>query len=59
MVDAKCRSCDHAAAAGAYCSTRTADIIAKALNPFYGGKRKKGASWSYPREVSAQRSLFW
>ena len=58
MVDAKCRSCDHAAAAGAYCSTRTADIIAKALNPFYGGKRKKGASMSCPSDVHAQPRLF-
>ena len=58
MADAKCRFCDHAADAGACCSTWTAAIMAKALNPFFGGKRKKGASWSYPREASAQRSLF-
>ena len=41
MANAKCRSCDHVAAAGAYCSSCAAVIMAKALNPFYGGRRKK------------------
>ena len=35
MTNAKCRSCDHAAAAGAYCSSCAAGIKAKALNPFF------------------------
>ncbi len=39
MANAKCRSCDHAA--GAYCSSCAADIMAKALNSFFGGWRKK------------------
>ena len=34
MVNAKCRFCDQAADVGAYCSTWTADLMAKALNPF-------------------------
>ena len=41
MANAKCRSCDHADDAGAYCSSCAADIVAKALNPFSGGRRKK------------------
>ena len=41
MANAKCRTCDHVAAAGAYCGTCAADIMAKALNPFFGGRRKK------------------
>ncbi len=40
MANAKCRSCDHAADAGAYCSSCAADIMAKALNPFFGGGEK-------------------
>ena len=41
MANAKCRTCDEAAAAGAYCSSCAADIMANAFNPFYGGRRKK------------------
>ena len=37
MADGKCRFCDHAADVGAYCSTWTAAIMAKALKPFFGG----------------------
>ena len=37
MGDAECRFCDQAADAGACCSTWTADLMAKALNPFLGG----------------------
>ena len=40
MANAKCRSCDHAADAGVCCSSYAADIMAKALNPFFGGRRK-------------------
>ncbi len=43
MGDAKCRSCDLAAEAGAYCSGCAAHSMAKALNPFFGGRRKKSA----------------
>ena len=41
MTNAKCSSCDHAADAGAYCSSWAEGIMAKALNPFFGGRRKK------------------
>ena len=41
MATAKCRSCDHAAGAGAYCSPCAADIMAKALDSFFGGRHKK------------------
>ena len=33
--------CERVADTGAYCSSCVADIMAKALNPFYGGRRKK------------------
>ena len=39
----KRKACDRAADAGAYCSSCAADIMAKALNPRFGGRRKKGA----------------
>ena len=58
MADAKCRFCDHAADAGACCSTWTADLMAKALNLFLGGKRKKGASMSCPSDAHAQPRVF-
>lgn len=41
MANAKCRNCDRRAEAGAYCSSCAADIMAKALNPFFGRKWKK------------------
>ena len=41
MANAQCRICDQAADAGAYCSSCAADIMAKAINPFYAGRRKK------------------
>ena len=37
MAGAKCRSRDHAADAGAYCSTSASEILAKALNLILGG----------------------
>ena len=40
MANAKCRRCRRAADAGAYCSSCAADIMAKALNPVVGGRRK-------------------
>ena len=43
MANAKCRNCDNDADAGAYCSSCAAAIMAKALNPFFGGKWKKEA----------------
>ena len=60
MANAKCRSCDHAADAGAYCSSCAADIMAKALNPFYGGRRKKLPRPERPRPSasSTQHRLF-
>ena len=56
MANAKCRSCDHAAA-GAYCSSCAADIMAKALNPFSRGRRKKLPRPEPPRP-STQHRLF-
>ena len=44
MTNAKCSSCDHAADAGAYCSSWAEGIMAKALNPFFGGRRKEAPS---------------
>ncbi len=41
MANAKCRTCDHAAAAGAHCSSCAAGIMAKALDPFFRGRRKR------------------
>ena len=37
MANAKCRSCDHAADADAYCGSCAAGLMAQALNPFFGG----------------------
>ncbi len=41
MANAKCRTCDRAVGAGAHCTSCAAGIMAKALNPFFGGRRKK------------------
>ena len=41
MANPTCRSCDRPADTGAYCSSCAADIMAKALNPFHGGRRKR------------------
>ena len=60
MTNAKCRSCDHAADASAYCSSCAADIMAKAFNPFYGGRRKKlspGKTQLAPQMTEASRSF--
>ena len=51
MANAKCRNCDRAAYAGAYCSSCAAAIMAKALNPFFGGKWKKEAKPELTRTV--------
>ena len=40
MATAKRHSCDHAAV-GACCSSCAADIMAKARDPFFGGRHKK------------------
>ena len=60
MKNAKCRCCDHAADAGAYCSSCAAGIMAKALNPFYGGRRRKPPRPEPPRPSapSTQHRLF-
>ena len=60
MANAKCMSCDHAPDAGAYCSSCAADITAKALNPFYGGRRKKLPRPERPRPSApcTQHRLF-
>ena len=41
MANKTCRHCDRDADSGAYCSSCAADIMAKALNAFHGGRRKK------------------
>ncbi len=41
MANAKCRKCDRAADAGAYCSSCASDIMAKALNPSFCRRWKK------------------
>ena len=59
MANAKCRTCDHAAA-GAYCSSCAADIMSKALNPFFRVRRKKLPRPEPPRPSapSTQHRLF-
>ncbi len=49
MANAKWRTCDRAADAGAYCNSCAADIKAKALNPFFGGRRKRSPRPEQPR----------
>ena len=49
MVNAKCRFCDHAADVGAYCSTWTAAIMAKALNLFFGGIAEEEGKLELPQ----------
>ena len=46
MAKAKCRSSDHATDAGAYCSSCAADIMAKALNPFFADGERSSSGWS-------------
>ena len=59
MTNAKCRCCDHAADAGAYCSSCAADIMAKALNPSFGGRRKKSRRPEVlPPSAATQQRLF-
>ena len=60
MTDATCRNCDRTADAGAYCSVCAADIMAKAFNPFFGGRSKKSGRPEPPRppSTSPQQRLF-
>ena len=60
MANAKCRSSDHAADAGAYCSSCAAAIMAKAFNPVFGGRRKKLCRPEPPKpsDSSTQYRLF-
>lgn len=60
MANAKCRRCGRAAGGGVYCSSCAATIMAKALNPRYGGRRKKSASPepTVPIKPSGQQRLF-
>ena len=46
LADQACRPCGRTAAAGAYCSSCAAAIMARALNPFYGGRLKKSSGRS-------------
>ena len=59
MANAKCRTCDHAAAVGAHCSSCAAGIMAKALDPFFRGRRKKLPRPEPPKasRPSAQQGL--
>ena len=41
MANTTCRKCHRAADAGPYRSPHAADIMARALNPFFCGHRKK------------------
>ena len=60
MDNVKCRSRDHGADAVAYCGSCAADIMAKALNPSYGGRRKRLPRPEQPRPCtpSTQHRLF-
>ena len=60
MATAKCRNCDRSANAGAYCGYCAASIMAKALDPFFGGKRNKlgrPGEVRTPRPSAQQRQL--
>ena len=61
MANPICRTCDPIADSGAYCGQCAAGIMAKALNPFYGGHRKKLPAeqeklQTRPRAVSGRTS---
>ena len=60
MANAKCRICRRVADAGFYCGTCAADIMAKALNPVFGGRRKKSRRTEQPQtpSPSPQQRLF-
>ena len=67
MTNGTCRRCDRPADAGPYCSSCAADVMAKALNPCHGGRRKKlpGQHSKFPSRpaqtspaLSSQPSLF-
>ena len=57
MANAKCRTCDRAADAGAYCSSCAADIMVKALNPFFGERWKKSPRPRPPRSSYIHRTM--
>ena len=52
MANAKCRTYDQTASAGAYCSSCSTDIMAKALTPCYGGGRKRISQRQRRRRLS-------
>ena len=59
MANPTCRNCDRSADAGAYCSSCAAGIMAKALNPSFGGRRKKSRRPEVrPPSASTQQRLF-
>ena len=65
MANAKCRNCDNNADASAYCSSCAAAIMAKAPNPYFGGKWKKDARKvppppvkPHPQQQLQQQRLF-
>ena len=61
MSDRICWTCDRAAdaGAGAYCNSCASAIMAKALNPSFGGRRKKSRRPEVrPPSASTQQRLF-
>ena len=59
MSDRICRTCDRVADAGVYCSSCAAGIMAKVLNPSFGGRRKKSRRPEVlPPSASTQQRLF-
>ena len=60
MANPTCRKCHRAADAGPYCSPHAADTMARALNPRFGGRRKKSPRPDLPRPSvpSVQQRLF-
>ena len=51
MANATCRKCHRAAGAGLYCSPHAADIMARALNPFFYGHRKKSVGLELAQDL--------
>ena len=59
MSDRICWTCDRAADAGAYCNSCASAIMAKALNPSFGDRRKKSRRPEVrPPSASTQQRLF-
>ena len=57
MTERDCRRCRRAADDGPYCGTCAADIMAKALNPLYRGRRKKSSRPEPPQPSNPSPQL--